>query len=158
MRKMIFPLAVGAAFACLATAAGAAFAQDVGQTIPAETAVPYASASVGDTLRVSSVEVFQDRSPSPTRGSVVIVRYFMNDVQNITASLNGAAPIILPTLASPDGEVFDAVPRAANGPVPVGEDLTHTAVFQIPLYATESSDDWKFQVGTFGTGVQVVLQ
>lgn len=91
MRKMIFPLAVGAAFACLATAAGAAFAQDVGQTIPAETAVPYASASVGDTLRVSSVEVFQDRSPSPTRGSVVIVRYFMNDVQNITASLNGNA-------------------------------------------------------------------
>lgn len=43
MRKMIFPLAVGAAFACLTTAAGAAgaaFAQDVGQTIPAETTAP----------------------------------------------------------------------------------------------------------------------
>lgn len=131
----------------------AASAQDVGQTIPAETPVPTATGSVGDALRVDSVEVFQDRSPTPTRGSVVIVRYFMNDVQNITANLNGAAP----TLASPDGEVFDAVPRAENGPAAVvGEPIT--AVFQVPLYATESEDDWKFQVGTFGTGVQIVLQ
>lgn len=131
----------------------AASAQDVGQTIPAETPVPTATGSVGDALRVDSVEVFQDRSPTPTRGSVVIVRYFMNDVQNITANLNGSGP----TLASPDGEVFDAVPRAENGPAPrVGEAIT--AVFQVPLYATESEDDWKFQVGTFGTGVQIVLQ
>ncbi len=130
----------------------AASAQEVGQTIPAETAVPQATGSVGETLRVDSVQVFQDRSPSPTRGSVVVVRYFMEDVQSITANLNGSGP----TLASPDGEVFDAVPRAENGPAVVGDAIT--AVFQIPLYATESSDDWKFQVGTFGTGVQIVLQ
>lgn len=146
---MRFMFLIAALLAC----GGAASAQDVGQTIPAETAVPHSTGAVGETLRVSSVEVFQDRSPSPTRGSVVIVRYFMNDVQSITANLNGTEP----TLASPDGEVFDAVPRAENGPVPVVGD-TLTAVFQIPLYATESSDDWKFQVGTFGTGVQVILQ
>lgn len=148
MRNMFLTVAL------LAMPFGASAQDIVGQTIPAQEPVPVTSGAVGDALRVSSVEVFQDRSPTPTRGSVVIVRYFMDDVQSITANLNGAT---VPTLASPEGEVFEAVPRAENGPAAVvGE--TITAVFQIPLFATESSDEWKFQVGTFGTGVQVILQ
>lgn len=137
----------------------AASAQDVGRSIePETTPAPY-EGKVGEELRVSSVEVFQDRSPTPQRGSVVVVRYFMNDVQNVTASLNGST---MPTLASPDGEVFEAVPRAENGPPvadAVGQALSpQTAVFQIPLYASEDSANWLFQVGTIGTGIQVVLQ
>ena len=138
--------------------AGFANAQDVGRPIEPESAPVAADAAIGDEVRVSSVEVFQDRSPTPQRGSVVIVRYFMNDVQQVVTNPNGG---VAPTLASPDGEVFEAVPRAINSPVAdsVGQALSaQTAVFQVPLYAVESSDDWRFQVGTFGTGVQVVLQ
>lgn len=136
----------------------AASAQDVGRSIEPDTTPVAHGGTVGEDLRVSSVEVFQDRSPTPQRGSVVVVRYFMNDVQNVTANLNGAN---MPTLASPDGEVFEAVPRAENGPVAdaVGQALSpQTAVFQIPLFASEDDTKWLFQVGTIGTGIQVVLQ
>lgn len=135
----------------------AAAAQDVGQTIQAETTPPVSEGTVGDALRVSSVEVFQDRSPTPQRGSVVVVRYFMGDVSAVATG----GETTMPTLESPDGEVFEAVPRAENGPVAdsVGQALApQTAVFQIPLYASEDTSNWMFQVGTFGSGIQVVLQ
>lgn len=155
MRKIMMMATVAALFA------GTASAQDVGRAIEPESVPVSADADIGDELQVSSVEVFQDRSPTPQRGSVVVVRYFMNDVQNVASVSTGEAPISMPTLASPDGEVFEAVPRAMNSPVAdsVGQALSpQTAVFQIPLYAVETSDDWRFQVGTFGTGVQVVLE
>ena len=153
-------LSTGTLAARLMATATPASAQDVGQTRPTETPPVASDAAIGDELRVSSVEVFQDRSPSPQRGSVVVVRYFMGDVQKVVSNPNGPETT-MPTMVSPDGEVFEAVPRAENGPVAdsVGQALSpQTAVFQIPLYAAEVSDDWRFQVGTFGTGVQIVLQ
>lgn len=134
-----------------------ALAQEVGATV-APTSVPTpADQTVGEPLRITSVETFEDREPS-RRGQVIVIRYFMGDV-----AIPEGQPDV--SLVGPTGEAYSAVPKSDFSPdqAPtadaVGQALgPQTAVFQLPLFEMEDPTGWRLQVGSFGTGVQIVLQ
>lgn len=145
-------------FAALLLLPTAALAQEVGSTVQPTSAPTPADQTVGEPLRITSVETFEDREPS-RRGQVVVIRYFMGDV----AMPDAGRPEV--SLVGPTGEAYSAVPKSDFSPdqAPtadaVGQALgPQTAVFQLPLFEMEDSTGWKLQVGTFGTGVQIVLQ